>query len=130
MATFTIQPVNIPANTLTPSAAAAVPSNITSATAQLSDGTGKTSALPANSDWLKTAGNVLQWGVQRSTDGGVNWSWYLYQVGLPFGSLQKDKSMPSLELASGDIIASQGDQVRLAIIVDTPIKLGAVITTQ
>lgn len=127
MASLTINPVNISANVEKDSASHPLTAKINSALIQLTDSTGATTPA-AGSNWLTTAGNITQWGVQISSDNGTTWQWLVSQS-LPFGSLDKSGNMPALAIQSGNIVGDVGNLVRLGILTDTAIRLGAVVTT-
>jgi hypothetical protein len=119
MATFNIPAQTILANMEKDSPSVTVGTKYTDALVQLTD---------PNNAWKTTAGNVRQWGIQRSTDGGTTWSWFLYQTNLPFGSLDGAGGMPSLELSTGSNQLAATDRLRLSILTDTNIVLGASVT--
>lgn len=118
MPTFTI-----PGTTIAPGAERHSPgqtltANINSIVVQLTD---------PNNVWNTTVGNIIAWGVQKSTDGGTTWSYVISQP-LAFGSRDKSGGMPSLGLSGSQLQGLVNDQLRLAITVDTSIFLGATIT--
>lgn len=120
MATFTIAPTAITANVQKNSASQTVPTASKSVFIQLTD-TGM---------WATTIGHITQWGVQYSKDGGATWNWGpVWQNNVPFGAVGKDGKLPQLEIANDlNVGLNAGDLVRLAILVDTNITLGATIT--
>jgi hypothetical protein len=136
--TITINPVAITANAEKDSAANNVPSNLRGVGIQLTDSAGNATPL-AGSNWLTTTGNIKCFGVQVSADGFVSDKRWLAFIGdttlsdptrfLPFGSLGKNGQMPRVDIGSSQIVAASGNQVRLAVVTDTNITLGAVITT-
>ncbi len=128
MALTTIPPVQLKAGSEKDSPAHTLSASITAIKIQLTDSTGSTTPA-AGSNWRTTVGNITQWGVQLSTDGGLTWSWFVSQSSLPFGALDRSGGMPALTLSSDQIVSNAGAQVRLAALVDTNITLGAIITT-
>lgn len=103
------------------------PDTLTSATIQLTD---------PNGVWDTTVGNITKWGLQKSTDGGANWTWGpVFQDAVAFGSRDRSGGMPSLRVQSFDSngnpapIAPGNTLLRLAAVVDTSIVLGVIITT-
>lgn len=82
-----------------------------------------------NNVWNTTVGNIVQWGVQISHDGGTTWDWWIFQTGLAFGSRTKSGGMPSLTISSDTFLGNEGNQARLAMTVDTAIRLGATVVT-
>jgi hypothetical protein len=131
MATLTINPQSIPPGALRHSATRNVPAISRDVTIQLTD---------SGNAWKTTTGNVLVWGVQVSGDGGSTWDWVIYQPAhadpdnpddgnvLPFGSVSRNGSLPSLRVAGATVLADAGSLARIAIQVDTAISLGAIIT--
>lgn len=125
MATFTIPGQNIVANHEKDSPGVTVPSGLTSVYIQLTD---------PKSQWGTTVGNIKIWGCQQSFDGGATWSWGPIWQGdpansatwIPFGTLDKSGGMPALRVSGGQLTV--GGQVRLSILTDTNITLGAVVT--
>lgn len=89
--------------------------------------------VDTNGQWDTRTGNVMQWGLQQSTD-GTNWTWgpvFQGDIGnaaswLPFGSRSRGGGMPIL-LIESDQIGDDVTQLRLAIQVDAQIRLGAQI---
>lgn len=126
---LTIQKVTIVANVEKDSASVTVPANLNSVDIRLTD---------PNGVWRTTAGNIKQWGLQKSTDGGVTWVWGPVWQGdpndsttwIPFGTTAKDGGLPGLGMSSSDLVSVTGDRLRLAIITDANIVLGATITVQ
>lgn len=119
--------INIPkqtilANVLKVSPSQSLPKKVVAVSITLTDPDGV---------WDTTSGNVLHWGIQKSDDNGATWNeWLVDQVNIPFGSHGKDGSLPTL--TKGDLqAAAVGAQLRLAILTDHDIALGAtVITTE
>lgn len=102
MPVFTIQPVNITASVEKDSPGQTLSASITDIVIQLTDGNGS-STPAANSDWLKTTGNILQWGVQMSTDGGSTWNYVIWESNIPFGHLTRGGLLPALEWGGSEI---------------------------
>lgn len=123
MATFTIPAVAITANVLMVSPSASVVGNATRAAIQLTD---PNSLWPATPDPTR---HIIRWGLQQSLD-GVLWDWGpVYQAdvgGLPFGARDRSGGMPALLVERSDIPANV--QLRLAILTDADITLGATLT--
>lgn len=127
MTQFTIPGHAILANTELDSAGVTLPSNISDIVIILTD---------PNAVWDTTVGHVKQWGLQISTDNGSTWNWGpIYQgnaadsnLWLPFGSHSRLGAMPALHLSRTDVIAQSGHRLRLAILTDTAIVLGAQVT--
>lgn len=130
MATFTIPSTLIQANTLRTTPGQTVATAIQGATITLVD---------TNSQWGSTPDptrHVKVWGLQLSHDNGATWDWWLYQgdsadasLWLAFGTRDRSGGMPSLEVSSSRIIETNGNQLRLAILADAQVRLGATITT-
>lgn len=91
--------------------------------------------VDSNSQWDSTAGNVKQWGLQCSEDGGVSWRWGPVYQGdvndpskwLAFGSRSRSGGMPSLTIESalvGNIIGVS-NTVNPTITTDTLHNLSA-----
>lgn len=78
--------------------------------------------------------NVKVWGAQQSFDGGVTWNWGPVWQGdatnqaawNSIGNLAADGSLPTIVISSSQLLV--GSQVRLGVLTDTNISLGAVIT--
>lgn len=128
MPTFTIDPVLITPGAVRTSGPRDPADTVTRCTVQMT-----TDGSP---NWDNTVGNVIRWGVQSSADGGSNWSWGpAFQDNLPFGSRDKAGGMPQLLIerfgADGarEPIAPPGVLLRLAVEVDTAVRLGAVVAT-
>lgn len=120
---FTINPVLIRAGAERHTAARTPGENFHQATVQLIDG----------GAWNTTPGHIVVWGFQRSDDGGANWDWSGVKQedpngGLPFGSRDRSGGMPALTITRDDF-GQVGTQLRLAIVVDADIVLGAQIDT-
>lgn len=86
--------------------------------------------------WVASlAHNVKIWGVQQSFDGGATWNWGPVWQGdatnqalwNPIGVLAGDGSLPMVAISGSQLTV--GSSVRLGILTDTNISLGAVITT-
>lgn len=143
MATFSIADQNIQANTQLSSTSRLVPANINNALIQLTD---------PNNQWGNTRSGtnfIKCWGLQINRNDGQGWKWFLFQgdptstaegtdggysgptgqdAWLPFGSRDKSGGMPALALGSTDIIALSGYLIRLSILTNNSITLGASIT--
>lgn len=120
MATINVPGQAITANVEKDSPATTLPAGITAALVRMTD--------PSN-QWTHTVGNVTIWGVQFSTDGGISWPWLVFSKGIPFGTLERDGGLPSLEISTDQVLAASGTQLRLGILTNAAITLGAVITT-
>jgi hypothetical protein len=128
MATYTIAPQQVLANVEKDSPAVTLPANVSSVTVQLTDQGGS---------WAKTAGNLKRWGAQHSSDGGATWSWGPVFQGDPadpstwvaFGTLSRGGGLPSVAISSTALVGLAGGLLRLAVLADANITLGAVITT-
>lgn len=130
MSQFIVNPVALKAGVKKSSAWVSGPANLTSAVIQLTDSTGATQPA-TNSNWLHTAGNVTEWGIEYSLDGGATSAgWLVGPYNFAFGTLLKDgKSMPEATISSSAALVAAGGMVRESITVDTNITLGNVITT-
>jgi hypothetical protein len=121
MAVINVPGQAITANVEKDSPATTLPAGpgITAAVVRLTD--------PSN-QWTRRTGNVTIWGVQSSAD-GINWSWLVFSRGIPFGTVEKDGGLPSVAITADQVIAAGGNQLRLAVLTDSAITLGATITT-
>jgi hypothetical protein len=117
--------INVPAQTITAgvekdSPSTTLPAGITAAKVRLTDPGGV---------WAATVGNVTVWGVQASADNFATWRWLAFSRGIPFGTLERDGGLPSVAISSDGLVAAAGERVRLGILTDAGIVLGATITT-
>lgn len=88
-----------------------------------------------NGDWPATVDNtrhIVVWGLQRSDNGGASWDWGpVHQreplPGLPFGSRDKSGGMPAMGIASSDLVGLANSQLRLSVLTDADVRLGATI---
>ncbi len=127
MAVFTIPATAIVANVQKNSPGQALAASVKNVLIQLND---------TNGQWGTVVGHIKQWGVQKSADGGANWTWGPVWQGDPtdttqwiaFGTLGKNGLPPALNISSTGLVQAAGDQVRLSILTDTNITLGATIT--
>lgn len=130
MATVSIPSTLIQANTLVTSGQTTVAGTINQATVTLVD---------TNNQWgatIDTTRHLKQWGIQLDRGDGAGFVWWLFQghptdqaLWLPFGSRDRTGGMPALALSSGAILEAAGAQVRLAILTDAQVRLGASIVT-
>ncbi len=127
MATFNVPGTQITANVLRTSPGFTHGSNYSRARITLVD---------TNNQWGNTPDNsrhVIEWGLQISHDNGTNWDWGPVSQeepgGLPFGSRDRSGGMPSLFIESSTGIGGPTDQIRLAMLTDANIRLGAQILT-
>ena len=94
-----------------------------------------------NNDWPDTVDNtrhIKQWGFQQSED-DINWEWGPVYAGdmnnpevwLPFGLHPKDNPalMPNVGISCSEFVGGTGTRLRLAILTDANIRLGAQIVT-
>lgn len=125
MAVFNVAVHQITANVELHTASVAPPGKFTQATIQLVDPNGDWPAVP------DPTRHIIIWGLQMSTDGGANFEWgpILQQDegGLPFGTRDRSGGMPALIVGRGDI--PQGARLRLAILTDADVRLGAQVVT-
>ena len=86
-----------------------------------------------NGEWPLTPDptrHIIVWGFQ-SSDNGNDWEWgpviQREPGGLPFGSRDRGGGLPSMSLERGGL-ATETKRIRLAILTDADIRLGAIIT--
>lgn len=134
MAQFTVGSTLIRAGAERRGAAVDPPDRVTAVKVQIVDTDGQ---------WGTTSGNVLKWGIQASrVDGtfandGTDWDnpGGVFQSNVPFGSLGRSGQLPLLRITAADAdgnplpIAPSGVKLRLAMIVDADIRLGAAVGT-
>jgi hypothetical protein len=126
MAIFNVPAVNILPGAERHSAAVDPPDTVTAALVQLTD---------PNGVWNTTVGNIIQWGVQQSSDNFASSSWLAGPNQEVFGARDRSGGMPALRISKTDVngnplpVALPGVQLRLAIRVDTAIVLGATVKT-
>lgn len=140
--------LNIPARQLVANeegatASRSITSRIKSARVQLIDPGGQWPATPDNTRHLKV------WGLQIDRGDGVGWLWWLFQgdphdsaflvngetvkrvansaLWLPFGSRQRDGTLPDLMVGGTNFVGEIGNDVRLAAISDADVQLGATV---
>lgn len=123
MVTFTVPGVSILANMELDSPGVS-PGNFNQAIITLVD---------TNLLWDSTPGHILNWGLKQSTDAGATWTWGPINQkepapGLPFGARGKGGGMPSLLVDSSVLQGGSTYRLRLAILTDAAIVLGATIT--
>jgi hypothetical protein len=127
--------INIPGQTILAgvpkeSPSTQLPGNITAARVQLTDPSGV---------WATTPGNVKIFGVQASADNFVTFRWLAFigdparvedpTTWTPFGTQARGGGLPWVSLTGTQMVAAAGERVRLSILTDAAIVLGAVITT-
>lgn len=145
MATFNIGSTLIQANTERVSPGQTVPSALQALRIALVD---------TNNQWgsvLDNTRHVKVWGIQLSRDGGSTWVWWLFSgdpatsptpvdgepapraanpdIWIPFGFRDKQGNMPWISVEYSEIKETTGARVRLAILTDAQVRLGAQITT-
>lgn len=143
MATFTIPPTAVPANTLTVSPGQTITAASHTATVTLTD---------PNGTWplaIDNTRHIVCWGIQILR--GAVWKWFVWQgdpgstgalvdgettvrpvdtsAQEPFGLRDRYGNLNlSLALNSSNVVSNTGDSVRLAIQTDAPYTFGATIT--
>ena len=144
MPTFTIPAAAITADTELASAAQTVNQPIRSGEVRMTDPGGQ---WPAATDATR---HVQCWGIQIDR-GAQGWRWWAFAGNthnspelndgaadpmpdnpaqwLPFGARNKDGSLPFVRLSSSQVIEATGQRLRLAILTDANVTLGATITT-
>lgn len=139
MAVINIAPVLIQAGGLRESAPRTPGANFKGAIITMVDPNTQWPAAPDNTRHVKI------WGL-RSSEDGVTWKWGpVYQGSIPdldfpgqpedptrwlaFGSRGKNGGMPSLRIDASQLIGSGTTQLRLGIVTDANITLGANIQT-
>lgn len=143
MATFNLPAVPLLANVEFDSPGQSVGGAIaSSAQVTMTDPNGLWPASPDNTRHVKV------WGIQINRNDGKGWLWWLFSgdpttsavpvnggyagptgsaIWLPFGLRLKNGGMPMIRVDSSGIIEAAGSQLRLAILTDAPITLGASI---
>ena len=127
MPQFTIPGSLITANVLRVSQDVTPGENFRRATVTLVDTNGQWGASP------DPTRHIVRWGFQSSED-GTNWQWGPVMQeepapGLPFGSRDRSGGMPALSIEGSNIVGLGTTQLRLAILTDANIRLGASIVT-
>lgn len=126
MATFSIGSTLCRANQLTTSPGVEAPGDFHRIVVQLVDTNSQWGATPDQSR------HITRWGFQSSSDGGTTWVWGPVEQeepgGLPFGSRDRSGGMPAITLESSDVVGAAGLRLRLAVLVDAQIRLGATIS--
>ena len=141
MPVFQIAGVNLQPNGLRASASVTPGENFDHADVQLVDTAGE---WPATEDPTR---RVRLFGIQQSFDNGVNWEWGPVWIGhpqgdpnvqfgpggvdywMPFGHRRRDGGMPGIGCTASQVVGLGTTRLRLAIYVDSQIRLGAQITT-
>ena len=141
MPTFQISGTNLQPNALRTSASVTPGENFDGAEVQLVDTNGQ---WPATEDPTR---RVRLFGLQQSFDAGVNWEWGPVWIGhpegdpnvqfgpggvdywMPFGHRRRDGGMPGIAFSASQVVGLGTTRLRLAIYVDSQIRLGAQITT-
>lgn len=106
--------------------------------------------VDTNGQWPATedpSRHVRLFGMQQSFDSGVNWEWGPVWIGHPqgdpntqfsaegadywmaFGHRRRDGGMPGIAFSASQVVGLGTTRLRLAIYVDSVIRLGATITT-
>jgi hypothetical protein len=129
--TITLPAQSITANVQFNSPGTHIPASVQSATVQLTD---PSSQWPASLDQTR---HIVVWGVMASTDStnGSNGTWAWGPVfqqepapGLPYGSRDKQGALPGLSWNTTAEPLPNGAWVRLSILTDAAIALGATVT--
>lgn len=142
MATFSLPAMAITANVLKVSPSAKAGTKFNGVSMQLSDPSGDWPARIDNTRHLK------MWGFQQSFDDGTTWEWGPVFVGspdgnpdnrfgpdgvdywTPFGQRNRAGGMPGMAISSSDLVGQGTTRLRLAVITDANVRLGALITTE
>jgi hypothetical protein len=142
MPVFNVAGQNIPAGAVRTRGDVTPGENFDGASIQLVDSSGDWPDVP------DPTRHVRLFGLQQSFDGGTNWEWGPVWIGhptgdpnvqfgpggvdywMPFGHRRRDGSMPGIAFSSSQITGLGTTHLRLAIYVDSAIRLGAQIVTQ
>lgn len=143
MATLNIGSTLINANTERQTAGQTIPSRFSQARITLVD---------TNNQWgaaQDPTRHIKCWGLQISRDGGTTWQWWLFSgdshdspvladgetqpraadtnLWISFGFRDKVGGMPWLQVEASDFLEEAGSNVRLAVLTDAQVRLGAQI---